>query len=101
VEAPFPAIPFALGSKAGAAGWKDAHKAVQSGTLIITQTQYDHAEYDLKAYAVEQAKRYIRQTIEPLNLTPRQNVNLLSIYVHAYLEGALDEAAKQAGQNRA
>ena len=100
MESPFPAIPFALGSKAGAAAWKAAHEAVQSGALVIAQTQYDHAEADLKAYAGEQAKRYMQQIVGRLNLTPRQRVNLLSIYVHAYLNGALDEAAKQADQSR-
>ncbi len=100
MENPFPALPFALGSKAGAAGWKDAHEAVQTGALVVTQTQYERAEADLIAFAREQGKRYLRQSVEPLNLTPRQNVNLFSVYVHAYLNGALDAAAKQAGEIR-
>ena len=100
MENPYPALSFALGSKAGAAGWKDAHEAVQTGALVVAQTQYDYAEHDLTVYAAEQAKRYLRQIVEPMHLTPRQNVNLFAVYTHAYINGALDEAAKQAGQNR-
>lgn len=100
MEKPFPALPFALGSKAGAAGWKDGHTAVQTGKLIVNQTQYDYPEEDLIAAASEPARRYMRQTVESLNLTPRQGVNLFAVYTHAYLYGALDAAAHQAGESR-
>jgi hypothetical protein len=101
MENPFPALSFALGSRAGAAAWKAGHEDVQSGTLVVTQTQYDCAEADLIAAAAEPAKRYIQQIIQNLSLTPRQRVNLFAVYMHSYLNGALDEAAKQAGQSRA
>ncbi len=100
MENPFPALPFALVSKAAAAGWKDGHEAVQSGALVVAQTQYDESDADLKAYAKGQAKLYMQQIAGQLDLTPRQRVNMFSIYAHTYLNGALDEAAKQAGQSR-
>jgi hypothetical protein len=100
MESPFPALPFALGSRAGAAGWKDAHQAVQNGSLAVDQTQYQYAEDRLKVYAATQAKRYMQQIVERLSLTPRQGVNMFAVYMHAYLNGALDEAARHAGQNR-
>ncbi len=97
---PFPALPFAIASKAASAGWKAAHQAVQSGALVVAQAQYEEAEAALKTHAAEQAKNYIRQTMQEPNLTPRQEVNLLAVYMHAYLNGALDAAAKQAGKSR-
>jgi hypothetical protein len=100
MERPFPELPFALGSQAGAAGWKDAHDAVQSGALIVTQTQFDFPEEDLIAAASEPARRYMQQAIERHHLTPRLGVNLFAVYMHAYLNGALDEVARQAGQSR-
>ncbi len=93
-------LPFTLGSKAGAAGWKDGHDAVQSGALIITQRQYDTPEEDLVIAASEPARRYMQRVVATLNLTPRQGVNMFAVYIHAYLNGALDEAAKQAGKSR-
>lgn len=100
MERPFPELPFSLGSRAGAAGWQDAHAAVQTGALVVTQTQYDEPEEDLIAAASEPARRYMQQTVQRLNLTPRLGVNLFAVYMHAYLNGALDETARQAGQSR-
>jgi hypothetical protein len=97
MERPFPELPFALGSQAGAAGWKDAHEAVQTGVLVVTQTQYDYPEDDLIAAASEPARRYMQQAVERLTLSPRLGVNLFAVYMHAYLNGALDEVARQAG----
>jgi hypothetical protein len=101
MESPFPTLPFALGSKAGAAGWNDGQAAVRTGALIVAQTQYDHPEADLIASAAEPARRYARQVVASLRLTPRHGVNLFAVYMHAYLNGALEEAARQAGQSRA
>ncbi len=100
MERPFPTLPFALGSKAGAAGWKDGQEAVQTGALVVTQTQYDHPEEALIAYAAGPARRYMRQVVASLNLSPRHGVNMFAVYMHAYLNGALDAAARQAGQSR-
>ena len=97
MERPYPELPFTFGSQAGAAGWKDGHEAVQTGALVVTQTQYDSPEEDLIAAASAPAKRFMQQVVERLNLTPRQGVNMFAVYTHAYLNGALDEAAKQAG----
>ena len=101
MERPFPELPFTLGSRAGAAGWKNGHEDVQTGDLVIAQVQYDYPEEDLIALAAAPAKRYMQHVVAALNLTPRQGVNMFAVYMHAYLNGALDEAAKQAGQSRA
>ncbi len=93
-------LPFTLGSKAGAAGWQDGHDAVQSGALVITQDQYNDPEEDLVTAASQPARKYMRQVTQSLNLTPRQGIHMFTVYIHAYLNGALDEAAKQAGKSR-
>ena len=100
MERPFPTLPFALGSQAGAAGWSDGQEAVRTGALVVAQTQYDNPEEDLIAYAAGPARRYMRQVVESLHLTPRHGVNMFAVYTHAFLNGALDEAARQAGQSR-
>jgi hypothetical protein len=99
-ERRFPELPFTLGSKAGAAGWSDGREAVQTGALVVAQTHYEYPEEDLIAFAAVPAKRYMQQIVERLGLTPRQGVNMFAVYIHAYLNGALDAAANQAGQSR-
>ncbi len=100
MERPFPELPFILGSQAGAAGWKDGRADVQTGALVVAQTQYDHPEEELIALASEPARRYMQREVERHHLTPRLGVNLFAVYMHAYLNGALDELARQAGQSR-
>jgi len=96
----FPALPISIARKAGSDGRKAAHQAVQSGALVVALKQYEEVEEILKPHAAERAKIYMRQAAEHFDLTPRQQVNLFTIYLYSYINGAWDTARKQTHRHK-
>ena len=78
----------------GAAAWKAGHEAVQTRAFVFTFTPEEMTYTALKSYAAQQARAYLQSTLSDLNLTPVQQVRLFRTYVHAFINGALDEAGK-------
>jgi hypothetical protein len=96
-------IQFAqIGLAAGAAGWKAGHEAVRSGEIVLSQTYAagpdgliePELERAAKDYAADQGWAYMHERAAALNLTPAQGVRVLFAYIHAFINGVLDEAAK-------
>ena len=81
----------------GAIAWKAGHAAIQTGAFRFQQTGADQAYSELRHYAAQQARTHIAQLKGQFEFTPHQQVQLFATYVHAFLNGALDEAA-QLGQ---
>jgi hypothetical protein len=93
-----------VGLAAGAAGWKAGHNAVRSGTLVLARIYTadpdgviePELEPAAQAYAADRAWDYMRETAAALNLTPAQGVRICFAYIHAFMNGVLDEAARGA-----
>ena len=79
----------------GAKAWKDGHSSIASSAFVFVQNAEDMAYTDLKIYAAQQAERYLQPITSALQLTPSQSLRLFLIYVHAFVNGAFDEAALQ------
>jgi hypothetical protein len=81
----------------GAAAWKAGHAAVRSGTLVLRRS-YDitrddpEIEPELETHAAAEARGYMRQAVARLGLTQAQGVRVFMVYMHAYINGVLDEA---------
>ncbi len=93
-----------VGLAAGAAGWKAGHHAVRSGALALARTYVatpdgtvePELEPAAQTYAADQGWRYMRERVAALDLTPAQGVRICFAYIHAFVNGVLDEAAKGA-----
>ena len=93
-----------VGLAAGAAGWKAGHEAVRSGALVLARVYTagvdgliePELEPAAQAYAADQGWRYMRETAAALDLTPAQEVRICFAYIHACMNGILDEATKGA-----
>jgi len=97
------AMQFAqVGLAAGAAGWKAGHEAVRSRALVLSQTYTagpgglvePELEPAGQAYAADQGWHYMRERVAALDLTPAQGVRVCFAYIHAFMNGVLDEAAR-------
>jgi hypothetical protein len=103
-------IQFAqVGLAVGAAGWKAGHHAVRSGALVLSRIYTagpngliePELEPDAQAYATDQGWRYMRERVAALDLTPAQGVRVCFAYIHAFMNGILDEAANDSAADGA
>ncbi|MFI5272506.1 MAG: hypothetical protein ACHQ4H_05665 [Ktedonobacterales bacterium] len=81
-----------LGLRAGADGWKAGHAAVRSGTLELVELADAERDAVVQSAAATEARRYMRDAVARLDLTPATGVRLFCVFQRTYVQGALDEA---------
>lgn len=79
----------------GAIAWQAGHAAIQTGAFRFQHVPDDDSYAQLKRFAAQQAREHIARLKQELELTPYQWARLFNTYVHAFLNGALDEAMQQ------
>ncbi|HEX6778001.1 MAG TPA: hypothetical protein VF099_07345 [Ktedonobacterales bacterium] len=79
----------------GAAAWKAGHKAVRDRAFVFTFTPEELTYAALKQYAAQQARAYLQAALSDFDITPAQRVRLFATYVHAFINGAIDEAGQE------
>ena len=81
-----------LGLRAGAAGWKAGHLAVQAGALDVLGVPDAERQAAVATAAAREAGPYMDAIVADEHLTPAQGVRLWFAYMGAFINGALDEA---------
>lgn len=81
-----------LGLAAGGAGWKAGHEAVRSGALPLDDLDETARDERLAAFAAERARAYMREMVTAHSLTEADGVRVFSVYMYAFIRGALDQA---------
>jgi hypothetical protein len=87
-------LSFNIWAPLGRAAWDAGQDAISSGDFVFVYTYEDHAYADLKRYAAQEARRAVQafaQQHAELKLTPAKQVRLVTLYIHAFIEGAFDQ----------
>lgn len=79
----------------GKEAWLAGRSAVERGTFIFVYTPEGHVFSDLKAYAAPLAARTVQSLQTEYLLTPALEAQLMLMYVHAFINGALDQFLAQ------
>lgn len=92
-------LPLQVWATLGKSAWRSGRIAIQLQEFIFVQTAEDIAYAELKRYAIEQAHKSLDLLENRYSLTPTQYAHLIRMYVHAYVNGALDELILQGQQH--
>ncbi len=83
----------------GAFAWKAGHEAIRTGTFRFRQTYEDRAYIELRYFAAQQARRYIDEKKSQFELAPQEWLQVFRTFVHAFVNGAFDEAVQLGEEN--
>ncbi|GCF08717.1 hypothetical protein [Dictyobacter arantiisoli] len=84
-------LPLSIWAPFGKEAWDTGRKAIESGAFVFVHTPEDRAFIDLKLYGSKQARRALVRLCNAHPLTPAHQVQLTHMYIHAFVNGALDQ----------
>jgi hypothetical protein len=84
-------LAFSIWAPIGKEAWEAGRSAIKSGEFIFTYTPDGHVFSDLKAYASPLAASAVQRLQTEHVLTPALQAQLMLMYVHAFVNGALDQ----------